>query len=91
MRGLSVRILGPQPGATVRSGRAIGVIIQVSSLRKIIDGERVMDEIQDGEHLPPGWVLGMSHDGNKEQTVGRKVGHIGEIRELRDGVHSLRY
>jgi hypothetical protein len=84
-----VRILGPAPGARVRSGRAVSVVVRVSTLRSDADGERFPEAVSAGDDLPPGWVLVVSQDTEPAQTVGRKVGHIGDFRGLPDGVHSL--
>lgn len=72
-RCAAVRILGPQPGARVRSGRVVSVVIRVSALGHQVDGESFPQELHDGEEFPPGWVLVLSQDGQPPQTVGRKV------------------
>ena len=46
-------------------------------------------DLQDGEELPSGWVLMLSHDGAVKQAVGRKVGHIGDVHGLSEGPHHL--
>ena len=85
-----MRILGPQPGARVRSGRVVRVVVRVSVVADGAGGEGFPEELHDGEALPAGWTLVLSQDGQPEQTVGRAVGHIGDLRGLLDGVHSLR-
>jgi len=89
-RVCAVRILGPQPGARVRSGRVIPVVVRVSTVADDAGGEDFPEELRDGEALPVGWTLVLSQDGQPEQTAGRNVGYIGDLRGLADGVHSLR-
>lgn len=74
----------------MRSGRAVSVVVRVSTLRSDVDSEHFLKAVSAGDELPPGWVLVVAQDAEPAQTVGRKVGHIGDFRGLPDGVHSLR-
>lgn len=66
----AVRILSPHPGARVRSGRVVSVVVRVGQQ---VGGREALREELDGEDLPRGWVLVLLQDGQPPQTVGRKV------------------
>jgi hypothetical protein len=94
--GCTVRVLEPQPGARVQSGQVVRVVVQVSVVADTARGfpkegfPKEQKELSDGEALPAGRTLVLSQDGHPGQTMGRTVGHIGDLRSLPDGVHSLR-
>jgi hypothetical protein len=82
---LMVQIIAPPPGAFIRRGQGVSVVLRV-----IDTGPQGDVEMQHGDELPRGLVMMMAQDNEPAEIVGRILGHVGVLQGLSDGPHALR-